>query len=340
MFVRPGRQQSIYTFCWYIGRVSRCREPVSIVVEKAGLQTTIQSQPRVGTRHLGVPASGPADPLSMALANRLVGNSSFTPALETTLTGATLRFEVASYVAVSGAAARCLLNGTPVALHKTLAVSVGDVLVVGAAESGVRDYIAVAGGFVADDVLGSRSTYMSAKFGGYKGRALLAGDQLRLTDPAASAPLLETPQEFRVPMLEAWSLRAGWSAETQSLADPQKLFTAKLRVGSRCDRMGIKLEGDSFSSTESAQMPSVPVFPGIIQCPQDGTLMIMSVDAGTTGGYPRVAKIARMDLHMLGQLRPGNSIRFIERSNADAGRELREKHAYWKHWITDITDVI
>ena len=311
-----------------------------ILVEKAGLQTTIQSRPRVGTRHLGVPASGPADALSMALANRLVGNGPFTPALETTLTGASLRFQVASHVAVTGAVAKCMLNGKPVPLHQTLAVGIGDLLVVGAAESGVRNYIAVAGGFVADDVLGSRSTYMSAKFGGYKGRALTEGDELALLDPATSAPLLETPQEFRVPMLEAWSVRAGWSSETQSLADPQKLFTTKLCVGSRCDRMGIKLEGGSFASTESAQMPSVPVFPGIIQCPQDGNLMIMSVDAGTTGGYPRVAKIARMDLHVLGQLRPGNSIRFIERTNADAARELREKHAYWKHWIADIADVI
>ncbi len=87
-------------------------------------------------------------------------------------------------------------------------------------------------------------------------------------------------------------------------------------------------------------MPSVPVFPGTIQCPQDGNLYIMGVDAGTTGGYPRVAKVTRMDMHVLGQLRPGNSIRFIERDDEDAARELLEKHAYWRPWLPDIADVI
>ena len=313
---------------------------MTIRVEKPGLQSTIQSWPRTGSRHLGVPASGPVDPLSMALANRLVGNTAVTPALETTLTGVTLKFEVATYVSVTGAIAKCTLNGNPVNQHVTIAVKRNDILVIGSAEKGVRSYVAFAGGLKADEVLGSVSTYMTAQFGGHKGRALEAGDELELSDQSATPSILETPANYHLPMLDSWSLRTGRSCETMSVGKPAGLFETKLTIGGRSDRMGIKLEGETFKTDVSGQMPSVPVFPGTIQCPQDGKLFILSVDAGTTGGYPRVAKITRMDLHLLGQLRPGNSLTLIERTDEDAARELREKHAYWIAWLPDIAAVI
>ena len=287
-----------------------------------------------------MPASGPADPLSMALANRLVGNPAFTPALETTLTGVTLTFRCETFISITGATAQCILNGKPVNQHTTIAVMPSDVLAVGSAEKGVRSYVAFAGGLKAVELLGSVSTYMTAGFGGHEGRALQEGDELELSDRPVTTSVLETPAEYRLPMLDSWSLRAGRSCETVSIDDPEGLFEAKLTVASRSDRMGIKLEGKTFRTDVGGQMPSVPVFPGTIQCPQDGKLFVLSVDAGTTGGYPRVAKIARLDLHLLGQLRPGNSLTLLERTDEEAARELREKHAYWQDWLPDVTDVI
>lgn len=313
---------------------------MTIVVEKPGLQTTIQARPRIGQRHLGVPASGPADPLSMALANRLVGNSSFAPALETTLTGVTLRFRCDTVVAITGATARCALNGLAVPQHENIAVKDADVLVVGAAEQGVRSYVAFAGGLTADVVLGSASTYLPAGFGGHAGRALQRGDELLLCDAAARVSAQATPAGFRAPMLNAWTLRAGRSVETSSISDPERLFDTRFTIANRSDRMGIKLEGETFVTGSDGTMASVPVFPGTIQCPEDGSPYIMSVDAGTTGGYPRVAKVTRMDLHILGQLRPGNSLTLIERRDADAARELSQKLAYWQAWLPDIAEVI
>ena len=313
---------------------------MTIEVKKPGLQTTIQGRPRTGIRHLGVPASGPADPLSMALANRLVGNSSFVAALETTLTGVTLIFDCNTAVAIAGANARCTLNGMAVQQHKTISIRAGDALEVGAAETGVRSYISFAGGLDADEILGSTSTYMTAGFGGHKGRALEAGDELQLSDRSAVAPPLQTPMEYRLPILNSVTLRAGRSSETSSLRAPEKLFDHKFIVASRSDRMGIKLDGEAFATDSDGRMASAPLFPGHIQCPQDGGLFMMSVDAGTTGGYPRVAKITRTDMHLLGQLRPGSNLTLIERSDEDASRELREKHSYWKTWLPDITDVI
>jgi allophanate hydrolase subunit 2 len=141
-------------------------------------------------------------------------------------------------------------------------------------------------------------------------------------------------------MLNAWTLRAGRSVETASISDPGRLFDTRFTVANRSDRMGIKLEGETFATGSDGTMASVPVFPGTIQCPEDGSLYIMSVDAGTTGGYPRVAKVTRMDLHILGQLRPGNSLTLIERRDADAARELAQKLAYWQAWLPDVAEVI
>ncbi len=276
----------------------------------------------------------------MALANRLVGNVSNAVALETMLTGISLKFRCNTYVAVTGATARCTLNNAAVQQHETIAVKSDDVLVVGAAEQGARSYLAFAGGLNAEHVLESASTYVPAAFGGYKGRALQRGDELSLSDPVATATLQATPPEFRLPMPKAWTLRAGHSVETANLNDATRLFDTRFTVSNRSDRMGIKLDGETFDTGSDGTMASVPVFPGTIQCPEDGSLFVMSVDAGTTGGYPRVAKITRMDLHLLGQLRPGNSVTLIERNDADAASELAEKHAYWRAWLPDITDVI
>ena len=276
----------------------------------------------------------------MALANRLVGNAAFTPALETTLTGVTLMFLGDTFISITGAVAKCSINGEVVNQHATIAIQRNDILVVGSAEKGVRSYVAFTGGLKADEVLGSASTYTTAGFGGHEGRALEKGDELELCDSPAGISMLETPMQYRLPMLHAWSVRAGRSCETMSVDDPTRLFETKLTVASRSDRMGIKLEGETFKTDADGQMPSAPVFPGIIQCPQDGSLFVLSVDAGTTGGYPRVAKIARMDLHVLGQLRPGNSLTLIEREDEDAAHELQEKHNYWREWLPDVADVI
>ncbi len=276
----------------------------------------------------------------MALANRLVGNASLDPALETTLTGVTLEFTVQTVAAVTGAGASCKLNGEAVPQHATISTHPGDVLSVGAAENGVRSYVAFAGGLIAEEVLGSRSTYLPASFGGHQGRALAKGDGLHLVDINATAQTGETPAEYRLPILDAWTVRAGRSCETTCLGDSDRLFDQKFNVASRSDRMGIRLDGETFDVASDRQMPSVPLFPGTIQCPHDGSLYLMSVDAGTTGGYPRVAKVTRMDLHVLGQLRPGNSLTLIERNDDDAARELTEKHAYWQPWLPDIRDVL
>lgn len=276
----------------------------------------------------------------MALANKLVGNELLAPALEVTLTGMSFRADVKTQIAITGATAACTVNGKPVQQHSTLQLAPDDEVQIGPAEKGARTYVAFAGGLLADEVLGSRSTYLPAGFAGYEGRSLRKADQLGLVDTEQRVEKLQTPAEFRPPMVGSWTVRAGRASETALLMDADLLFDTKFKVGNRSNRMGLKLEGARFDVRSDGRMPSAPVFPGTIQCPEDGELFALSIDAGTTGGYPRVAKVARVDLHLLGQLCPGNQLMLIERKESDAQTELREKHNYWSAWLPGVDRII
>ena len=314
---------------------------MSIRVIKPGLQTTVQAAPRTGLRHLGVPSSGAADPLSLALANRLVGNALLAPGLEISLTGPQLRFERPARFAIAGATATVFLNDRPADYHRTLSANTGDVLRVGNLENGCRAYIAFAGGVVAQRLFGSASTYLPARFGGIEGRALRSEDELELGD-ATDNEDLATPPQFQPSMGHRWALRtcrwAGAGALPQS--QQERLFENRWTVGRRADRMGLELDGPTLEPDSNGRLASAPVFPGTVQCPEHGTPFLLSVDAQTTGGYARVAQVARVDRHLLGQLRPGDQVSFLPRQPDEAMSELRAKHDAWREWLPGIEDVI
>ncbi len=315
---------------------------MSITVLRPGLQTTIQANARDGMRHLGVPASGAADPLSLALANRLLGNDLLAPALEATLVGPVLGFDASFTLALTGGIAKATLNGESIEFHRTVRVNAGDELAIGSVEKGTRVYLAFAGGLQAANVLGSVSTYIPAGLGGHEGRPLVKNDVLQTQGESRATDSLQTPEEFRPPLTTRWTLRACRSAETHLLQDKQRdaLIDTHWTIGRRADRMGMQLDGPGLQVSSGGRMPSAPVFPGTVQCPEDGSPFILSVDAGTTGGYPRIAQIARMDRHLLGQVRPGDRVRFLPREPQEAIDELRAKHDYWREWLPGIERVI
>ena len=313
---------------------------MTITILKPGLQTTVQSRPRTGLRHQGVPGGGAADPLSLALANRLVDNSWDAPALEATLLGPTLRIDNDCALAITGAICAATLDGGEIAWHETVFAKAGSELHLGPAQADARTYIAFAGGIESDDILGSASTNLQAGFGGHAGRALRVGDVLRVAggDPDA----LETPAGFRLPTSTSRALRTCVAAETRLLdaASLDTLFDTNWVVDRRADRMGLRLDGPALRIASEGRMPSAAVFPGTIQCPEDGAPYILSVDAGTVGGYPRIAQVARVDRHVLGQLRPGDHVRLLRREPDAAVQELREKISYWSEWLPDAAQVI
>jgi biotin-dependent carboxylase-like uncharacterized protein len=243
-------------------------------------------------------------------------------------------------IAITGASFEVTLNNVAIPLHETVFAAAGDVLSIGGSAKGARCYIAFSGGLGATEVLGSSSTYLAGELGGLQGRALRQGDELRLSP--ARVPGLCTPAEFRMPMSTSWALRVCESFETGRLTGEsrERLFDSNWTVSRRADRMGLQLDGARLDISSDGRMPSAAVFPGTVQCPENGAPFILSVDAGTVGGYPRVAQVVRADRHLLGQLKSGDHVRLLRRDTESAARELRDKHAYWRGWIAPIEQVI
>ena len=275
----------------------------SIEVTKAGMLTTVQDLGRVGHRREGVPLSGAVDSLAMRVANLLVGNAEDAAGLEFTLVGPELTFRTDALVALGGADFG-VQRWTP------FRIRAGDTLALGPARSGCRGYLAVAGGIDVAPVLGSRSTYVRAQLGGWRGRALRAGDRLSVPpltrrvqgrwyiDPRI-IPSYGSDVVLRVSAgLHAAEFEAAWRSEA-------------FRVSPQSDRMGLRLEaGRRLQRVGGTELVSMPIGPGTVQVPPDGQPIILLADAQTIGGYPQLAQVATVDLPLVAQLRPGDTVRF------------------------------
>ena len=305
---------------------------MSITILQSGVQMTLQGAPRIGTRHLGVPASGPADPLSMALANRLVGNASDATAFEITFGGAGLCFNTPVSFALTGAPASLTLNGEPIKSHVTYAAHEGDELQIAPATQGCRIYVAVAAVLEARRFLGATSTYIPAALGGHEGRALKANDQISKAF-VRLVPTQTTPDDLQPVCSNSYTLRAleGPDFSLVSADVWDEIYTATQRAS----RMGVELTGTFPEVGPDANRPSSAIWPGALQLPPGGRGFLLLADAQTTGGYPHILQVARADLHLLGQMRPGDRVRFLRRTHEQASEALRAKQALLSTWLPD-----
>jgi biotin-dependent carboxylase-like uncharacterized protein len=304
---------------------------------KPGVQATLQGEPRSGHRHLGVPWSGAADSVSLALANRLAGNRAAETGIEITYGNFSVEICTDLALAVTGAEARLALNGQTAPFHETMFVQKGDILELGSPETGLRSYIAVSGGIRADNFLDSPSTYLPAGFGGHKGRALKPDDVVETE--RSNTTLSEharTPDALRYPIGSSFALRATEGPDySESYAT---LWTEQFRATRRASRIGFEIEGNlpQDRDARSGNLPSAGLFPGALQVPPQGRGFLLLSDCQTTGGYPHLLQVNRSDRHQLGQVRPGDSVIFLHRSADQAAEDLRDKHALLSSWVPDI----
>ncbi|WP_425410760.1 biotin-dependent carboxyltransferase family protein [Hyphococcus sp.] len=301
-------------------------------IVQPGLATMVQDLGRPAQRHLGVPLSGGADPVSLALANAAAGNSDNTPALECTIKGPVLTFEKNVTFAMAGADMAPRLNGAEAPLYQPIEAKAGDTLELAASKTGARMYIAFQGGVAGDRFLGGVSTYLPAAIGGFQGRLLRAGDTLYSADRNLFAPR-EIPPSMRAILSNTFVLRATRGPETDSFKGSEYIFGSRWTVGRRASRMGAQLEGTALKLEQAPPMASSPVFPGTVQCPPDGAPFLLLADAQTVGGYPRIAQVIAADLHLAGQLRPGGEVWFRRISPEDARETAYRKAALFEGFL-------
>ncbi len=295
----------------------------------SGPQTTVQDAGRGGMRHLGVPLSGAADQISLALSNAALGNPWDAPALECTLGGLVLEFTEQTEFALGGAEMTAALNDTPLSLYDPISVSAGDRLKLGQARVGMRCYIAIAGGIAGSDFLGSVSTHLPARLGGVDGRALSAGDHI-IAGSLQIGQTVDVPTYLRTTMSHDWFLRTLPGPEYENFSDEARrcLFSQNFSADRRGDRMGIRLSGKTIEPPDLPPMKSSAVFPGTIQCPPDGAPFLLLSDAQTLGGYPRIAQLIDADLPLAGQIRPGDRVWFLETTTEAARQITMQRMAY------------
>lgn len=293
----------------------------SLEVIDGGFLTTVQDEGRTGYRQFGVPVSGAMDDYAYRLANKLVGNTSNMPVLEMTLNGGGYRFKTNAIIAVTGAEMNPQLNGEKFAMNAPCHINPGDVLTFDFCEKGCRSYLAIRGKLDVQEVMGSCSTFLTAKFGGFEGRALQEGDVLKWNEPEESFTHHEVPKE-RIPYYSSKvELRILEGPEWDWLSESQKthFLNTLFDVNPDSNRMGVRLKGDNIQP-KKGQMVSGPVLPGIIQLPENGRPIIIMKDGQAVGGYPRIAKVADADLWRAGQLWSGMQLSFRKIDRKEANR--------------------
>ena len=279
----------------------------ALEVVDPGVLTTVQDPGRPGLAHLGVPRSGWLDPAAATLANRLVGNPEEAAVLECLLGGLVLEASSATTVAVTGAPCPVKIGRRPVHHSAAVAVPAGHRVTLGRVTGGLRCYVAVAGGILAEPVLGSRATDTLSG----TGPAVIAAGSVLPVGPALGvpSPAEPVPRWLDVPVTElrcAHGPRADWFTSDAHTTLSETVY----EVGPDSDRVGLRLAGAPLERARSGELASEGIVLGAVQVPADGRPLVFLNDHPTTGGYPVIAVVDPADLTRCAQLRPGDRVRF------------------------------
>ncbi len=309
-------------------------------VLSAGTMTTVQDYSgRTGYWNVGIPPSGPFDSRSFRLGNQLLGNAEDAAGLEMTMQGATLRFLSPTRIVLTGAEMSARLDGEPVPFWRTIDVEAGQVLETGVVTgAGVRSYLLVQGGIQCPDYLGSKSTFTLGKFGGHAGRALRTGDVLHYLP----LPEMEKDESKQVEARQIPVIGHHW--ELHVLPGPQgapdffsesyieEFFSADWEVHFNSSRTGIRLIGPKpeWARTDGGEAGMHPsnihdnaYAIGTVDFTGDMPV-ILGPDGPSLGGFVCPATLATADLWKLGQLKAGDTVRFVPVTRQSALNQVYE----------------
>lgn len=272
------------------------------------------------------------DSFALRAANALAGNHVDAAGLEWALGGGSIKFEQDAVFSLGGAKAHATLSGRAVAPCTTIYAQSGDELTIEQISGGRFLYLAVRGGIDVPMILGSRSTYLPGRFGGYLGRMLKRGDSLALGTQSSHRPAagFHCAADL-LPRYETGivHITRGTHADLFDESAWRTLTETEFRVSTASDRTGYKLEGAALSNP-AGTLPSEASCPGSIQIPGDGLPIALMADAPTVGGYPKIAVVAEADLPIIAQRSPGETIRFelitIEQSQRALKRRASDLH--------------
>ena len=309
-----------------------------VEVLQSGIQTSIQDvNGRLGYWDVGVPPSGAIDPLSLNVANQLLGNPFNTAGLECTLQGPTLKFHCDSQIVITGGDMLATLDGVDVAMWQTLNVKKGQILKTGKITTGCRSYIGIKGGFNVPRYLGSQATFTLGQFGGHAGRNLLIGDMLPITAyTSAETVALSAAQ---VPSFShTWNIAVMYgphgAPDFFTKRDIERFFEQEFEIHFNSSRTGIRLVGEKpeWARTDGGEAGLHPsnihdnaYAIGAIDFTGDMPI-ILGPDGPSLGGFVCPAVVVSSELWKIGQLKAGDKVKFIPISY-DQAQVLNQKYS-------------
>jgi biotin-dependent carboxylase-like uncharacterized protein len=309
---------------------------------KPGIFTTVQDLGRRGFYSQGIPDGGAFDFLAFRMGNLLLRNSPQAAGLEILLGGLCLEFLQDTWIAITGGNLRPEMDGNSVNMWQTVAVERGQRVSFPGRSEGLRAYLLFEGGLDVPYFLGSRSTYVFLKKGGFQGRKLQKGDTLRSFLYSAGKPSKSVPKHLRPVYRPPWQLHIIYGLQVESFTESSlRLFeSTSWTVTPESDRMGIRLSGQTLKFNEDVQPHSRQIGGsdpsnittegnplGSIQVPGGSQLIIIGPDGPCEGGYVKLGTITSADFSLLGQILPGDQVRFEPVSLAEAYQELYKQRA-------------
>lgn len=320
---------------------------MQIQLIKPGLLSTVQDMGRPHFREQAVPVSGAMDALSARMANMALGNDTEAAVIEFTYAGAVFKTTRDILLAWAGDGARLMADEGALPAGRPVFVPANTTISLLNNPAGSRTYLAVAGGWDVPVVLGSRSTYLTAGFGGLNGRVLQAGDVLN------NLPNLSPLTNKMLRALNGAEMKyPGWALSNipflpvnrrliRVVPGPEfswftpssiiDFISSPYHLSAQSNRMGYRLEGPVMSRRVPGELLSTAVTPGTIQVTNNNDLILLMADCQTTGGYPRIGQVAAVDLPLCAQLKPGDELFFKEIGHREATRLFVEREEQLKH---------
>jgi len=303
-------------------------------VSKPGLLTTVQDLGRPGYQQYGIVVGGALDGFAARAVNLCVGNADNAALLEMAQTGPDLVFEQDVLIAWGGADFDATVGGQPLPRDRAVRIAAGEVVSFGLARTGLRAWLAIAGGIDVPLVMGSRTTYRRAGIGGHQGRPLVAGDGLKLFAPSPWGQRILGSLQSGQKRAVTWTVRPetmgqpGKPGVVRALRGPEcdwfakevqrAFFAAEWTATKEADRMGVRLKGPDLPMLKPREMISSSVNAGVVQVPAAGQPIVLLPSRQSVGGYPRLAAVVSVDLGRFTQMRPGDTVRFVETTLAAA----------------------
>lgn len=313
-----------------------------IAVLASGPLTTIQDLGRRGLLRSGIGRTGAMDRRAFALGNLLLGNAPDAAGIEVAVAPLVVRFEADTAFAITGGDCRATLDGHPLPPWWAGLAREGQELVMPPPRDVVFAYLAVGGGIDVPQVLGSRSTDLRGRFGGYDGRPLAAGDRLRnfgadqksgiesfsplgfgVVPPPAFLPDAAEDETGTLVRIVAAAEYPWLSPEARMALEHTGWIVAR-----ESNRVGYRLDGNALAMPGRREIFSSGILPGVVQLPSSGQPVVQMSDANTCGGYPKLGVVIAADLGRLAQVQAGQAVRFRVVTQAEALEATRAEQTY------------